>query len=502
VARPASRYVCQTCAAAFPRWEGQCRNCGSWNTLVETVLARAPRGTSRRSGPTATAGEPVALGNVAPGSAPRLTIGIAELDRVLGGGVVVGSLVLLAGEPGVGKSTLSLGAAAALAAQTDRPVLYVSGEESPGQLQLRAGRLGLLAGPLAERLHVFSAVDVEGVIEAARRLTPAMLIVDSIQSLTVDELEGPAGSVGQVREAAQRLLLLAKGEDLPIVLVGHVTKDGSVAGPKTLEHLVDVVLTLEGEPGAVVRLLRATKNRFGSTEEVGLFEMSPGGLLPLSDPAELFAPAGATRPAGSAVALLLEGSRPLLVEVQALVGGGGYGPPRRAASGIELDRLALLTAVLAKRAGVGIGSHDVYVSLAGGLRSREPALDLPLALALASSVRDRPIRAGMVAGAEVALSGELRPVPQVERRLREAARLGYRHALVAGSGERDVDGLHVIGATSLRAALDAALDRSAGPKPVDTRAAGTADDPVDDTAHVETRPTRLAALPIEPGRRP
>jgi len=458
VARPSSRYVCQACAAAFPRWEGQCRSCGAWNTLVETALPRASRRAQRPAASPLAPGEPVALRDIAPGSAPRLSIGIGELDRVLGGGIVAGSLVLLAGEPGVGKSTLALEAAAAIASVSDRPALYVSGEESPGQLQLRAERLGLLAGPPGERLQVLGSTDVEAVAEAARRLSPAILIVDSIQSLTADDLEGPAGSVGQVRGSAQRLLELAKGEGIPIVLVGHVTKDGSVAGPKTLEHVVDVVLGLEGEPGGAVRLLRATKNRFGSTEEVGLFEMGGGGLRQLSDPAELFAPPGSVRPPGSATALLLEGSRPLVVEVQALVGGGGYGPPRRAASGIDLDRLSLLTAVLAKRAGVGIGSHDVYVSLAGGLRTREPALDLPLALALASSIRDRPIPAGTVAGGEVSLAGELRQIPGLERRLREAARLGYRRAIVAGTGERMVDGLRVVGVPTLRAALEAALE--------------------------------------------
>lgn len=475
MARPSSRYVCQSCAAAFPRWEGQCRSCGAWNTLVETAVA--PGTGRRRSHPIPTgAPEPVALRDIVPGLTPRWPFGIGELDRVLGGGLVAGSLVLLAGEPGIGKSTLALESAAALASNRDSPVLYVSGEESAGQLHLRASRLGLLAGAPGERLRVLAANDVETVVESARRVAPSLLVVDSIQSLTADDLEGPAGSVGQVREAAHRLLLLAKGEGVPVVLVGHVTKDGSVAGPKMLEHLVDVVLSLEGEPGAAVRLLRSTKNRFGSTEEVGLFEMHTGGLRPVANPAELFLPTGPAPPPGSAVALLLEGSRPLLVEVQALVGGGGYGPPRRAASGIDLDRLSLLIAVLGKRAGVGIGSHDVYASLAGGLRSREPALDLPLALALASSLRDRALTPGTVAGAEVSLSGELRPIPGLDRRLREAARLGYRRAIVAGSGDRELDGLQVIAARTLRAALDAALP---------TQAAAV--------------PTTLVAVPVEGG---
>ena len=480
MARLTSRYVCQSCAAESPRWEGQCRQCGEWNTLVETAVRRAEHGARRPVASMAPAAEVVPLGQVSPDAAPRVSVGIDELDRVLGGGVVAGSLVLLAGEPGVGKSTLALGAAAALADRGERAVLYVSGEESPGQLRLRAGRLGVLGGSIAERVHVLGASDVEAVTEAARRLVPVMLIVDSIQALTADDLDGPAGSVGQVREAAHRLLLLAKGHDIPVIVVGHVTKDGSVAGPKTLEHLVDVVLSLEGEPGGSVRLLRATKNRFGSTEEVGLFEMGPDGLRALSDPAALFVPAADAHPPGSAVALLLEGSRPLLVEVQALVGGGGYGPPRRTASGIELDRLALLTAVLAKRAGVGVGTHDVYVSLAGGLRSREPALDLPLAVAIASSLRDRPVVAGTVAGAEVSLSGELRPVPGVERRLREAARLGYRRAIIAGTGERHVDGLHVLALPTLRAALAAAIEP-----------------PGSSEGRAGAEPRGMAALPVE-----
>ena len=473
-------YVCQACAASFPRWEGQCRSCGEWNTLVETALARTARRPRRAAVGSQRSDEPVALGDLAPGSAARLSSGIPEFDRVLGGGIVAGSLVLLAGEPGVGKSTLALETAAALASRTERPALYVSGEESAGQLQLRAGRLGLLGGPPAEHLRILASTDVEAVAEAARTLAPAVLIVDSIQSLTADDLEGPAGSVGQVRGAAQRLLELAKGEGIPVVLVGHVTKEGSVAGPKTLEHVVDVVLSLEGDPGGQVRLLRATKNRFGSTEEVGIFEMSGDGLREVGDPAGLFAPPGTARPAGSAVALLLEGSRPLAVEVQALVGGGGYGPPRRATSGIDLDRLSLLIAVLAKRAGVGIGSHDVYASLAGGLRSREPALDLPLAIALASSTRDRPIPAGTVACGEVSLAGELRQVPGLERRLREAARLGYRRAIVAGPGDRTVDDLHVVGVPTLRAALEVALG-------------STAPAPAGDGG-------RLTALPVQRGR--
>jgi len=457
VKRIETRFVCQACGAELSRWEGQCRSCGAWNTLVETIRAAPGRSLGGRSPATIARAELVALGDLEAGSARHTPVDGSELDRVLGGGIVPGSLVLLAGEPGVGKSTLALAAAAVLADRAGGPVLYVSAEESTGQIGLRADRLGLVGPGVRERLRICTSTDVDVITDAARSLAPRLLVVDSIQSLTTDDLDGPAGSVGQVRESAQRLLAAAKGQGIATVLVGHVTKEGTVAGPKTLEHLVDVVLTLDGEPGGSVRLLRATKNRFGSTDEVGLFEMSADGLRPLPDPVGVFAPAGEHRPPGSAAALLLEGRRPLVVEVQALVSGGGYGPPRRTASGIDLDRLALLTAVLGKRAGIGVGSHDVYATLAGGLRSREPALDLPLAIALASSLRDRPVVPGTVAAAEVSLAGELRPVAGLERRLREAARLGYRRAVVAGSGERVIDGLRVLGTPTLRDALEAAL---------------------------------------------
>lgn len=452
--------------------------CGAWNTLVETRVASiGPPG--RRRPRSMLAAEPVSLAELASSATARVPSGVDEYDRVLGGGIVGGSLTLLAGEPGVGKSTLALTVAAALAARLREPVLYVSGEESPGQVHLRASRLGILSNGASESLRVLGATDVETVVDAAHRLAPRLLVVDSIQSLTTDGLEGPAGSVGQVRECAQRLLLLAKGEGAPILLIGHVTKDGSVAGPKTLEHLVDVVLGFDGDPGGGVRTLRATKNRFGSTEEVGLFEMVAGGLRPLTDVSAGAAANGGPRPPGSAVALLLEGSRPMAVEVQALVGGGGYGPPRRVATGIDLDRIVLLAAALGKRAGVGLGSHDLYVSLAGGLRSREPALDLPLALAIASSLRDRPLAPGTVAAGEVSLAGEIRPVAGLDRRLREAARLGYTRAIVAPGADREIHGLKVIGVGTLRDALAAGLDRGpadrvVGPGPARTRQLGPA----------------------------
>ena len=321
-----------------------------------------------------------------------MPLGIDELDRVLGGGLVPGSLVLVGGEPGIGKSTLLLQAAAGLT-RGGLGVLYATGEESPGQVRLRAARLGLLSGSSADGVRVLAEHDVGRIVEAARAERPGLVVVDSVQTATVDELEGAAGSVGQVRESTLRLMELAKGDGIAVILVGHVTKDGSIAGPKTLEHLVDAVLNLEGERYAALRLLRATKNRFGSTDEVGVFEMAETGLREVADPARAFlADHGGSAP-GSVVAPTLEGSRPLLVEVQALVSPTGYGNPSRKASGLDPNRLSLLIAVLGRRAGIALGSHDVYANLAGGLSVVEPALDLPVALALASSSRDRRDRA-------------------------------------------------------------------------------------------------------------
>ena len=464
MARPQSRFVCQSCGESFLRWEGQCRACAGWNTLVETVVrepGRAQRATSRASVTATTS--PTGLAGIADADLPRLSLGMDELDRVLGGGLVPGSIVLLGGEPGIGKSTLLLQAAAGLtnANAGAAHVLYASGEESPGQVRLRAARVGLLAGPSGDGVRVLAEHDVGRIVEVARAERPALVVVDSIQTATVDELEGAAGSVGQVREATLRLMDLAKGDGIAIILVGHVTKDGSIAGPKTLEHLVDAVVNLEGERYAALRLLRATKNRFGSTDEIGVFEMAETGLREIADPARAFlADHGGSAP-GSVVAPTLEGSRPLLVEVQALVSPTGYGTPSRKASGLDPNRLSLLIAVLGRRAGIALGSHDVYANLAGGLSVVEPALDLPLALALASSSRDRPVPSGTGAIGEVGLLGELRIVVGLERRLREAARLGFARAIVprpaSGATLPPIDGLEVVAVATLRDAIAAAL---------------------------------------------
>jgi len=457
VARTQSRYVCQSCGAAVLRWEGQCRGCGDWNTLVETVVRDAPR---PRPAPAAGGAAPVPLSYAGDADAEvRRPVGIGELDRVLGGGLVAGSVVLLGGEPGIGKSTLLLQVAAGVA-RAGATVLYATGEESTGQVRLRASRLGLTGGAVGDAIRVVAETGVGRISDLARREPPGLLVVDSVQTVASEELDGPPGSVGQVREATLRLMELAKGEGIPVVLVGHVTKDGTLAGPKTLEHLVDVVLSIEGDRTGGLRLLRATKNRYGSTDEVGVFEMGDRGLTEVADPARAFLAEHEAPAPGSVVAPVLEGSRPLLVEVQALVAPTGAPSPRRTASGVDPNRLALLVAVLGRRAGIGLRGHDVYANLAGGLSVTEPGLDLPLALALASSLRDRPLVLGTVAIGEVGLLGELRTVGGMDRRLREAARLGFVRAIVPRSPGRPpapVPGIELTVVGTLADAIRAAL---------------------------------------------
>jgi DNA repair protein RadA/Sms len=475
MARVQSRYVCQSCGAAVLRWEGQCRTCGEWNTLVETVVRDEPR----RPSAVALAGAgatPIPLSHPEAAAEARRPVGIGELDRVLGGGLVAGSVVLLGGEPGIGKSTLLLQVAAGVAGGGPRAadgapggVLYATGEESTSQVRLRAGRLGLASGAIADAIRVVAETEVGRIVDLARAERPALLLVDSVQTVVSEELDGPPGSVGQVRECTLRLMELAKTDGIPVVLVGHVTKDGTLAGPKTLEHLVDVVLSVEGDRTGGLRLLRAAKNRYGSTEEVGVFEMGERGLDEVADPGRAFLAEHDAPAAGSVVAPVLEGSRPLLVEVQALVAPTAVPSPRRTASGVDPNRLALLVAVLGRRSGIGLGSHDVYANLAGGLTVTEPGLDLPLALALASSLRDRPLEPGTVAIGEVGLLGELRPVGGLDRRLREAARLGFTRAIVPRPQRRAmpaVPGIEIVVAGTLADAVRVALAGApvAGPR--------------------------------------
>jgi DNA repair protein RadA/Sms len=458
-------YVCQQCGARAPRWLGRCPDCGEWNTLVESLEAPPRRGGAK---PLADAGVgvPRRLSEISPGGFDRLDVPMAEFSRVLGGGIVPGSLILVGGDPGVGKSTLLMQLSEVVAAG-DQKVLYVSGEESLGQIGLRAQRLG----QAADSVYYLCETDLAVVVEAARRLAPAVLVVDSIQSVFDPELPSAPGSIGQLRECALKLMRLAKTDGISIFLIGHVTKEGVIAGPKVLEHMVDCVLYLEGERFQAYRLLRGVKNRFGSTNEVGVFEMRGEGLVEVSNPSRAFLAERVEGASGSAVAVTLEGTRPMLVEIQALVSRSALAVPRRTSNGIDSNRLLLVTAVLSKRLNVGLYDQDVYVNVVGGLRVDEPAADLSMALAMLSSFKDSPIPEGVVAIGELGLAGEVRGVAQLERRLREAVQLGFTRAVVPrspGTPNPAVAGLEVLGVRTLReAALVVGAASSAVPHPVD-----------------------------------
>jgi DNA repair protein RadA/Sms len=421
--RARSIYACTECGAQQPRWLGRCPECGGWSTLVEERAAAAAPEPHELVARDASA-KPRRLIEIDAEAVPRLATGIAELDRVLGGGIVPGSVVLLAGEPGVGKSTLALQLAAGI--QGSRPVLYVAGEESPEQVRLRANRLA----SLPEQLAVLTETCVEALAEPWRDAQPALVLVDSVQTLRSERVESAPGSVAQVRECAALLAATAKAHGAALVLVGHVTKEGAIAGPRVLEHLVDVVLQLEGDGFHAFRLLRAHKNRFGSTQEIGVFQMSGTGLEPVANPSELFLAERRGSAPGSCVVPWLEGSRPMLVEIQALVAPAGYGTARRTAIGVDDARLALLLAVLDRRAQVDLLGRDVYVNAVGGVRIREPGADLAIALALASSRLDAALPSDAAACGEVGLGGEIRRVAQLEARVAEAVRLGFRRVLV------------------------------------------------------------------------
>ncbi len=445
MSRPTAHYTCQACGYRSPRWLGRCPNCDAWNSLVEELEA-PPRPRAAREA------RPTPLADVSPLPEERWPTGIAELDRVLGGGFVPGSLVLVGGDPGIGKSTLALQAAFRLA-ESGRQVLYVAGEESAQQTRMRAERLGALS----RGVWVVAETDLDAVLAAARRLRPAFLVVDSIQTVYRPDVPSAPGSVGQVRECAGALLQFAKSEGTATLLVGHVTKEGMLAGPKVLEHLVDTVLYFEGERHQVYRILRATKNRFGSTNEIGVFEMRSSGLVEVPNPSAAFVGERPPGAAGAAVVCTVEGSRPLLVEVQALVSPSVFGTPRRATSGVDYNRLLLLLAVLEKHAGLAFSQADVYANAAGGVRVDEPAADLGVALALASSYRSTALDGRTVFCGELGLAGEVRPVPQLPRRLAEAAKLGFTRAFVPrGSTQGDAAGLEVVCVGTVVEALDAA----------------------------------------------
>jgi DNA repair protein RadA/Sms len=426
MARVRTIFACGECGAQQPKWMGRCPECGAWSSLAEEQVGGSPAPglggdpLAAEGGPTGA--KPQRLGEVDAEGLPRLSTGIPELDRVLGGGLVPGSVVLLAGEPGVGKSTLALQLAAGLA---PAPVLYVSGEESPEQIRLRADRL-----PAVPDLAVLAETQLEALAAPWREIGPAAVIVDSIQTLRSDRVESAPGSVAQVRECAAWLAAAAKRQGAALVLVGHVTKDGAIAGPRVLEHLVDVVLQFEGDRSHAFRLLRARKNRFGSTQEVGVFQMSAGGLETVANPSELFLAERRGGAPGSCIAPIVEGTRPMLVEIQALVAPAGYGTARRTSLGVDDGRLALLLAVLDRRAGVDLLSCDVYANAVGGVRVGEPGADLAVALAIASSRLDLPLPPDVAACGEIGLGGEIRRVARTDLRVKEAVRLGFRRILL------------------------------------------------------------------------
>lgn len=441
MARSSAVFVCRECGGESLRWQGQCPHCRAWNTLEEFVVPRGRKGRAEAQG--GQRATPIA--EVDAGEATRLVLPWGELNRVLGGGVVPGSLVLLGGEPGVGKSTLLL-QLAVQATSGEAPVLYISAEESPSQVALRARRMDALAPGLL----LLSETDLEEVVAAIDRERPGLVVVDSVQTVQDPALESAAGSVSQVREVAARLMRLAKSSGVTVFLVGHVTKEGAIAGPRVLEHLVDTVLYLEGDRHQEIRILRATKNRFGSAEEIGLFSMGEGGLEEVSDPGALLL--GEAPPApGTAVLASLEGSRPLLVELQGLVVQGGP-MPRRSANGVDLNRLHMLLAVLQKRAGQALGDKDVFVNVAGGMRVTEPAADLGLALAVAGSAQNRVLPERTVVIGEVGLTGDVRRVPRLDRRLQEAVRRGFAAAVVP-AGTSGPPGLRLVEVPDLGAAL-------------------------------------------------
>ncbi len=420
--RDRASYACVQCEYRSAKWLGRCPRCGAWGTLVERDAGVKPVKPMRRAGPGA---EPLELGRVRAGETDRLPSGVGELDRVLGGGLVPGGVVLIGGEPGIGKSTLLLQAAASLDAAEHR-VLYVSGEESAAQLRLRAERLGLAGSDLL----VLAETDVDSIVDTARGLAPAVVVVDSVQALRCRDLDSVPGSVGQVREGATRFVEFAKASATPVVLVGHVTKEGAIAGPRTLEHLVDAVIQFEGDRHHAHRLLRALKNRFGPTDELGVFRMEDAGLVEVADPSELFVVRRPEQTPGSTVLPALVGSRPLLVEIQALVGEPVQGSPRRTALGVDAPRLAMVLAVLQRRMGTELWNRDVFANAAGGATVTEPAADLAIAAAVASSARGRALPERCVVLGEIGLTGEIRPVSRVDVRLREAARLGYTTAVI------------------------------------------------------------------------
>jgi len=455
MAKKRSSFVCQSCGYSAARWFGRCSGCGEWNTCVE----ERPQEVDKRRehiAVTAPRSELQPITEVDDQDHERLQVGIGEFDRVLGGGIMPGSVVLVGGDPGIGKSTILLQMAGQLAASNFR-IAYISAEESAAQIRLRAGRLGALS----EDLQVMAETNLNVILEQLKAADPVAIVIDSIQTIYMPELESAPGSVTQVRECAARLVYLAKQSGIPVFLVGHVTKEGTVAGPRVLEHLVDTVLYLEGERHHHFRILRAAKNRFGSTNEIGIFEMRDLGLIEVANPSEILLAERAEGVSGSAIVCSMEGTRPLLIEIQALVSRSSFGYPQRVATGIDAKRLSIIIAVLEKRCGHDLSGEDIFVNVVGGIRLDDPSVDMGVGLAIVSSFRNRPIDAQTVAIGEVGLGGEIRPVNQIDRRVTEARSLGFERCLLARSnlkGWKRPEGMEVVGVGGLEAAEELAFE--------------------------------------------
>ena len=454
MAKAKTVFFCQNCGFESSKWMGQCPGCRQWNTFAEE-----PKTVSRRSGTSARSGHQAAqaqtLLEIEMSSAPRTTTGIGELDRVLGGGIVQGSLVLVGGDPGIGKSTLLLQVCRNLSG-SGKKVLYISGEESLQQIRMRAERMGTFTS----QLLILCETDLEAIRETISSLRPEVVIIDSIQTMYSEAVASAPGSVSQVRESTGTLMQIAKGMNISIFIVGHVTKEGVVAGPRVLEHMVDTVLYFEGDRHASYRVLRGVKNRFGSTNEIGVFEMKETGLCEVKNPSEYMLEGKPEGASGSVVACTMEGTRPVLLEVQALVCRSSLAFPRRTAAGTDLNRVNLLMAVLEKRAGLGLSSCDAYVNIAGGIRMNEPALDLGIILAIASSMKDQAIPEKTIAFGEVGLSGEVRSVSMPQQRVREAKKLGFDTVIlpeVCKKQVREIEGIRLIGVRNVREAIQTVL---------------------------------------------
>jgi len=440
-------FLCQSCGYNSPKWLGRCPDCGGWNTLVEEEV-----GNIRTGRPVSLSSPPAPLEDIQCVKNDRILTGIGEFDRVLGGGIVPGSVVLIGGDPGIGKSTLLLQVAERVAGNSGG-VLYISGEESPAQIKMRAGRLNVAS----KGIYILSETSLEEILRQAQKVPHCAMIVDSIQTIFTDHLSSAPGSVGQVREVASALMGYAKKNAIPVFIVGHVTKDGAIAGPRVLEHIVDTVLYFEGDRGHQYRILRAVKNRFGSTHEIGVFEMREGGLEEIVNPSSLFLSERASGSTGSVVVSSLEGSRPILTEIQALVSPTPFGIPKRGVIGVDYNRLLLLVGVLDKRVGLHIQGQDIFVNVVGGLELYEPAVDLGVIAALTSSFKEVAIDPYTVVFGEVGLSGEVRGVTSAEVRVKEAAKLGFKRCIIPeGNAERlTVDSIDIIGVPSVKKAIDA-----------------------------------------------